>query len=169
LKGTHWVRISNQDSDNFALLSIFAFDDDYVPLSPVVTPSPEGKRIQNQTNNNSSTMDSFVPVRELTTISETSELLSTSTSSSSSSQLPPLPSPIKDTATNTSPVFLEDSPNSPITNVRSRSEIQILDIMDLTDPGIRIQSKFSFKDPDDKFNIAIYGKYSIIRCFFHLI
>jgi len=43
---------------------------------------------------------------------------------------------------------------SPILNV----DVQTLDIIDLVDPGVRIISKFSFKDPNDEFKIIIYGK-----------
>jgi hypothetical protein len=43
-------------------------------------------------------------------------------------------------------------------NDRLSPEVQVLDITDLNDPGVRIISKFSFKDIDNKFHITIYGK-----------
>lgn len=41
---------------------------------------------------------------------------------------------------------------------RQSPEVHVLDITDLSDPGVRIVSKFSFKDLNDIFQIKIYGK-----------
>jgi hypothetical protein len=170
LEGTHWIRVSNNDSKNFALLPIFAFDDDYVPLSPIVTPSPEdnsGKQKalksinHNHNNNNNNTIESFIPLltaKDLTTISETSETSSIRTTSGSSPELPPPPSPIKDLVANLSPIPSNEFPKSPPEDGRSSPEVHVLDITDLNDPGVGIVSKFSFKDIENKFTITIYGK-----------
>jgi hypothetical protein len=149
------MRISNDESDSFALLPIFSFDDDYVQLSPVATPSPDQTTLTNQNNTKNSTTDSFPSLKALTTISETSEFSSSRTSSVSSTQLT---SPIKDIPTDTSPIDSNKSPKSSILNSRSSPEVHVLDVTDLTDPSLRISSKFSFKDPDDKLTIAINGK-----------
>jgi hypothetical protein len=109
---------------------------------------------QSQITKNSTT-DSFPSLKALTTISETSEFSSSRTSSVSSTQLT---SPIKDIPTDTSPIDSNKSPKSSILNSRSSPEVHVLDVTDLTDPGLRITSKFSFKDPDDKLTIAINGK-----------
>jgi hypothetical protein len=52
---------------------------------------------------------------------------------------------------------------SPILNM----DVQTLDITDLVDPGVRIISKFSLKDPNDEFKLIIYGKIlsHLIDCF----
>ncbi|CAM4895437.1 unnamed protein product [Rotaria socialis] len=161
--GTHWIRISNEDSKNFALLPVFAYDDDYVPLSPIVTPPPPeekfptDKQLKNiNSNNNSSAIDSFMPIlagKDLTTISETSETLSSRTSSNRSSKIA---SPIKETIENISPPLGNESHRKSSTHSRSSPEVQILDITDLSDPGVRIVSKFSLKDPDNNFHIKIF-------------
>jgi hypothetical protein len=140
------MRISNDDNDSFALLPIFSYDDDYVPLSPVNTPSPEQTTLQNPT---SSITDSFPSLKALTTISETSEFPSSRASSSISSTY--IPSPNKEIPTDTSPIESNKSP-------KSTANVNELDVTDLIDPGLRIISKFSFKDPDNKFNITINGK-----------
>ncbi len=156
LQGTHWIRVSNNDSKNFALLPVFAFDDDYVPLSPVATPLPEDKSPKKKlskninNNNNNNNHDPFIPVlagKDLTTISETSESPRSRASTISSSQLQTL-------NVITSPMISNESP----LNGRTSPEVQVLDITDLNDPGVRIISKFSFKDLDNKFHITIYGK-----------
>lgn len=163
--GTHWIRVSNNESTNFALLPIFAFDDDYVPLSPVSTPAPrldkppkkpKASKHTNQNNNNNvePLKDISVPVvpgKDLTGISETSDILSSRTSSISSSK-------VSETAAVTSPTVANDHLKSSKTNGRSSPEVQILDITDLDDPGVRVVSKFSFRDVDDKLHIKIYGK-----------
>jgi hypothetical protein len=146
------VRISNDENDSFALLPIFAFDDDYVPLSPVATPSSEEKIIDNQTN---SMTDSLPPLRELTTISETSEFLSSRTTSLSPEHLL---SSIHESPANTFSILANEVTKSSVFNSQSSSDVQILDITDLVDPSVRSTSKFSFKDPGDKFDIKIYGK-----------
>ena len=150
LQGTHWIRVANNDSKNFALLPIFAFDDDYVPFSPVATPSPEHKPTKYVTHN-----DVFVPVpteKDLAIISETSDAPTSQASTvSSSSQLP---SSNREIAEIISPTMLNESS----VDGRASPEVQVLDITDLTDPGVRVVSKFSFKDVNNKFNITIYGK-----------
>ncbi len=146
------MRISNDENDSFALLPIFAFDDDYVPLSPVATPSSEEKIIDNQTN---SMTDSLPPLRELTTISETSEFLSSRTTSLSPEHLL---SSIQESPANTFSILANEMTKSSVFNSQSSSDVQILDITDLVDPSVRSTSKFSFKDPGDKFDIKIYGK-----------
>jgi hypothetical protein len=146
------VRISNDENDSFALLPIFAFDDDYVPLSPVATPSSEEKILDNQTN---SMTDSLPPLRELTTISETSEFLSSRTTSLSPEHLL---SSIQESPANTFSILANEMTKSSVFNSQSSSDVQILDITDLVDPSVRTTSKFSFKDPGDKFDIKIYGK-----------
>ncbi|CAF1615421.1 unnamed protein product, partial [Adineta ricciae] len=166
--GTHWIRVSNNDSKNFALLPIFAYDDDYVPLSPIVTPSPDDKKGKqkssknmnhNHNNNNNNTgFDTFIPLlagKDLTTISETTETSSSRTSSATSSELPPPPSPVKEIVAENPPAPIATVPKVPTTDGRASPEVQVLDITDLNDPGIGTVSKFSFKDPDNKFNIAI--------------
>jgi len=157
LQGTHWIRVSNNDSKNFALLPVFAFDDDYVPLSPVATPVPEEKSSKqklskniNNNNNNNNNHDSHIPViigKDLITISETSESPRSRGSTISSSQ-------VQTSNVLTSPMILNESP----LNHRKSPEVQVLDITDLNDPGVRVVSKFSFKDADNKFHITIYGK-----------
>ncbi len=146
------MRISNDENDSFALLPIFAFDDDYVPLSPVATPSSEEKILDNQTN---SMTDSLPPLRELTTISETSEFLSSRTTSLSPEHLL---SSIQESPANTFSILANEMTKSSVFNSQSSSDVQILDITDLVDPSVRTTSKFSFKDPGDKFDIKIYGK-----------
>jgi hypothetical protein len=171
--GTHWIRVSNNDSKNFALLPVFAYDDDYVPLSPIVTPSPEEKRGKQKSsksinhnhnnNNNNIGFDSFVPLatgKDLTTISETTETSSSRTSSATSSELPPPPSPTKEIVAAPSPGSSIAFPKAPSVDGRASPEVQVLDITDLNDPGVGIISKFSFRDPENKFNIAILGKQS---------
>jgi len=148
------MRISNDENDSFALLPIFAFDDDYVPLSPVGTPSSEEKIIKNRNN---SITDSFLLLRDLTTISEITEFLSSRTASLSPEHLP---SSIQETTANTLSNFRN---KPPILNKRSSPKVQTLDINDLVDPGVRITSKFYLKDPHDKFNIIIDGKRFIIN------
>ncbi len=153
-KGTHWIRISNDENDSFALLPIFAFDDDYVPLSPVITPSSEEKTIENRNN----TITEIVPLhRDLTTISERSEFLSSRTTSLSPERLA---SSIQDVTKDTLSMVKNESP---ILNM----DVQTLDITDLVDPGVRIISKFSLKDPNDEFKLIIYGKIlsHLIDCF----
>lgn len=137
------MRISNNDSKNFALLPIFAYDDDYVPLSPIGTPVPEEilipeKQLSDRTNERNG--------KELGVISETSE---TPTSNISSE----LTSSLKETAQ-----VPNESDGKPIQNGRLSPEVQVLDITDLNDPGVRIISKFSLKDVDNKFQIKIYGR-----------
>jgi hypothetical protein len=144
------MRISNNENDSFALIPIFAFDDDYIPLSPVGTPSSEEKTIQNQTN---SIAESFPIFRDLTTISETSEISSPRTTSLSSNLH--LASSNRDISNN---IGLIPPSRSPVLTGRSSPEVHILDIADLDDPGVRVLSRFSFKDPDNKFDIRIYGK-----------
>ncbi|CAF1246383.1 unnamed protein product [Rotaria sordida] len=162
--GTHWIRISNDDSKNFALLPIFAFDDDYVPLSPIITPSPEDKFLpekqfknsNNNNNNNQTTNDSFMPLltgKDLRISSETSETRSSRVSSNASSQLP---SPIKELRETTSPIIPKESHKISSKDARTSPEVHVLDITDLNDPGVYIVSKFSFKDVDNKFHITIY-------------
>ena len=150
------MRISNDDNDSFALIPIFSYDDDYVPLSPVNTPSLEQTTLQNQTNTNSSITDSFPSLKALTTISETSEFPSSRTSSTISSTY--IPSPTKELPTDTSQIESNKSPKSSILNSESNANVNELDVTDLIDPALRIISKFSFKDPDNKFNITINGK-----------
>ncbi|CAF3378932.1 unnamed protein product [Rotaria socialis] len=156
--GTHWICMSNDDNDSFAVLPIFAFDDDYVPLSPLDTPSPNDRtlRDENNTNNNNnsnSVSDLFSPVKELTTISEISEFQSSRLSSISPARLT---SSIKEAVTNTAPPDAHESSSTPTCNDRSSPQVQILDINDLIDPCVRTISRFTFKDPNNKFNIAIY-------------
>ncbi|CAF4496856.1 unnamed protein product, partial [Rotaria sp. Silwood2] len=156
--GTHWICISNDDNDSFAVLPVFAYDDDYVLLSPIDRLSPHEKTISNGNNNNNhhdtpSTIDSLSPGREFTTISETSEFRPSRQSSISPIRIP---SPIKETATITSSIDLSEPSKSPTINDRSSPEVQTLDISDLIDPCVHNISKFSFKDPNDKFNIIIH-------------
>jgi hypothetical protein len=150
------MRISNNENDSFALIPIFAFDDDYIPLSPVGTPSSEEKTIRNQTNSITESLPIF---RDLTTISETSEMSSPRTGSLSSNHLV---SSMRDISTNTGPIALN---RSPVLTGQSSPEVHILDITDLVNPSIRVVSKFSFKDPNDKFDIHIYGKIFSIQLF----
>lgn len=143
--GTHWICISNDENDSFAVLPIFAFDDDYVPLSPIDTPSPNDDKTlrndNNSNNNNSNSIsDLFSTFKELTTISESSEFQSSRLSSMSPENLV---SPIQDIVANTFPS--DDSPQNP-------------DVTDLTDPCVNKTAKFTFKDPQNKFHITIYGK-----------
>ncbi|CAF1398822.1 unnamed protein product [Adineta steineri] len=152
--GTHWIRITNDESDSFALLPIFAFDDDYVPLSPVNTPSPKDKPLPNQnTTSNNSTSDSVSLIRELAAISETSE---TSSNGSSAPVQQRSLSPIKEHVTNTAELVPNDATKSPPIADKTTPKVQVLDITDLVDPGVRITSKFSLKDPDNKFKIVLY-------------
>jgi hypothetical protein len=93
-------------------------------------------------NNNNNILDSFIPIKtikDLTTINEASEGLLT---------------PMKEFSDVISPIITIKSPK----NDRLSPEVQVLDITDLNDPGVRIISKFSFKDIENKFNITIYGK-----------
>ena len=112
-------------------------------------------------NNNNTGFDTFIPLlagKDLTTISETTETSSSRTSSATSSELPPPPSPVKEIVAENPPAPTATCPKVPTTDGRSSPEVQVLDITDLNDPGVGIVSKFSFKDPDNKFNIAIFGK-----------
>ena len=140
-QGTHWMRISNDDDDSFALIPIFAFDDDYIPLSPVGTPSLDEKDAQTR---EISDVEPAPLLRDFTTISETSEILSTRTTSQSPEQQ--IPS-VRDNSTNTMPA--SDGRLSP--------EIQILDMIDLVDPVVGMISTFTFKDPNHQLNAIIYG------------
>ena len=146
-------------------MPVFAFDDDYVSLSPIVTPSPEDKTTleasttinNNKNNNNSNTIESFVPHangKDLTTISEKTETPSSRISSMESSHLP---SPAPEIMRSISPTIPSESHKTSSIIARSSPEVQILDITDLDDPGVRVVSSFSFKDVDDEFNIVIYG------------
>jgi hypothetical protein len=143
------------------LLPIFAYDDDYVPLSPLGTPSPDDKTAQSQNISSHSVSDSFSLIRELTAISESSE----SSSSGSSVPLRRLPNPIEETSTNDSLIDPYQPPKSPTLEGRSSPQVQILDIADLLDPCVRVISNFTLKDPDDTFNVVIKGKRFIISCF----
>ena len=118
------MRISNEENDSFALIPIFAYDDDYVPLSPVGTPTSEAKSSQN---------------RELTTVTQLSEI------------------PLSRTAS-LSPEHLLSALNENNLSMKSNSDIEMLDIINLDDPEVRILSKFSFKDSEDQFQFLIYGK-----------
>ena len=156
LQGTHWIRVTNNDSKNFALLPIFAFDDDYVPLSPVATPVPENKPAKSKSSKEWNGNNTFFPVltgKDLATVAQTSDgpTSRTSTLSSSSSQIPSL---TREIAAIVSPTIPNESP----VDRRASPEVQILDITDLTDPGVRVVSKFTFKDVENKFHITIYGK-----------
>jgi len=84
-------------------------------------------------------------------MSGTSETPTSRASTTSSSHLQ---SSNKEISAITSTIIPDESP----VNDRSSPEVQVLDITDLNDPGVRIISKFSFKDVDNKFNITIYGK-----------
>ncbi|CAF3702812.1 unnamed protein product, partial [Rotaria sp. Silwood1] len=150
--GTHWICISNDENDSFALLPIFAYDDDYIPLSPIDKQSLHEKIISND-HDTHSTNDSYSPCREFTTVSETSEFRP-----SRQSSLSPLrvPSPIKEDITITSPIISNEFLQSSIINDQSNSVVQTYDITDLNDPCICHISKFYLKDPDDKFNIIIH-------------
>ena len=178
--GTHWIRVSNDESTNFALLPIFAFDDDYVPLSPVSTPAPTqdpptkkqkaSKRTnQNNNNNNIDLLKDIsipaVPGKDATGISEVSDAPTSRTSSTSSSKA-------SETAPLTSPTVANDHLKPAKTSGRSSPEVQVLDITDLNDPGVRVLSKFSFKDAEDKLHIKIYGENDTARGMgvrFHLV
>ena len=127
--GTHWIRVSNNESQNFALLPIFAFDDDYVPLSPVLSPSIDHKSNNDKETNNSE--------KDFLNLSDISENLTSQPSTLSSPSAQKINRQI-------------DQRQSP--------EVHVLDITDLSDPGVRIVSKFSFKDLNDIFQIKIYGK-----------
>ncbi|CAF1001104.1 unnamed protein product [Rotaria sordida] len=155
--GTHWICISNDDNDSFAVLPIFAYDDDYISLSPMDGLSPHEKTISNENNNNNndthSTIDSFSPCRELTTISEASEFRSSRPSSISPLRTS---SPIREDAIIISPIISNESLKSPTVSDRLSPEVQTLDITDLIDPCVRNISKFSFKDLDDKLNVIIH-------------
>ena len=159
IEGTHWICISNDENDSFAVLPIFAFDDDYVPLSPLDTPSPNDRTLRNENNtnnnNSNSVSDLFSPFKELTTISESSEFQSSRLSSISPAHLT---SPIKEAVTNIFPPNANESSKTPTPNDRSSPEVQIFDINDLIDPCVHTISKFTFKDSNNKFNIAIYGE-----------
>ena len=160
--------MANTESKNFALLPIFAFDDDYVPLSPIVTPSPEDKPTRKQKTARDTSpstnsvilphVNSFIPVpnkKDLTTISETSEM----SSSMVSSQVPRAASPMRESKKiRPLPRDLDESVKTPTSDGRSSPEVQVLDITDLNDPGVRVVSKFSFKDMENKFHITIFGK-----------
>lgn len=152
--GTHWIRVCNDESKNFAFLPIFAFDDDYVPLSPVATPSPEDQLTKGKPSK-SRHHDIFFPLltgKDLTTISETSDALSSQASTiSSPSQFP---SSNRELGNLLSPTL----PGESLTHTRASPQVQILDITDLSDPGVRVVSNFSFKDVDNQFHITIYGK-----------
>ncbi|CAF1278454.1 unnamed protein product [Rotaria sordida] len=155
--GTHWICISNDDNDSFAVLPIFAYDDDYISLSPMDGLSPHEKTISNENNNNNndthSTIDSFSPCRELTTISEASEFRSSRPSSISPLRTS---SPIREDGIIISPIISNESLKSPTVSDRLSPEVQTLDITDLIDPCVRNISKFSFKDLDDKLNVIIH-------------
>jgi hypothetical protein len=99
--------------------------------------------------------DIFFPVplgKDLPLISETFDAPTSQTSTESSSSH--LPSSNREIAAIISPTIPNDSP----VNDRASPEVQVLDITDLTDPGVRVVSKFSIKDVDNKFHITIYGK-----------
>lgn len=157
--GTHWIRVCNNESKNFAFLPIFAFDDDYVPLSPVATPSPDDQLTKNKPSK-SRPRDIFFPLltgKDLTTISETSDALSSRASTiSSPSQFP---SSSREPDNLLSPTIPGESP----AHIRASPQVQILDVTDLSDPGVRIVSNFSFKDVDNQFHLTIYGKRSARR------
>lgn len=133
--GTHWIRISQTDSKDFALLPIFAFDDDYVPLSPIGTPAIDEKTKKKQ------------PKIDQIQVVETSDVPSSRASS--------ITSPPAETGPNAD----RKSKLSKM-NGRKSPEVQILDITDLNDPGVRVVSKFSFTDVDNKFQIKILGKFA---------
>ena len=136
------MRISNDDDDSFALIPIFAFDDDYIPLSPIGTPSTDEKDVPTR---DISDIEPVPLLRDVTTISETSEIPSTRTTSRSPEQKI---SSMRDNSTNTIPV----------SDGRSTPEIQVLDVIDLADPIVRTVSKFTFKDPSNQLHALIYGK-----------
>ena len=136
------MHISNDDDDSFALIPIFAFDDDYIPLSPIGTPSVDEKDVPTR---DISDTEPVPLLRDITTTSETSEMTSTRTTSRS---LERKISPMRDNSTNTMPT--SDGRMSP--------EIQVLDVIDLTDPIVRTVSKFTFKDPNNQLHALIYGK-----------
>lgn len=136
------MRICNDDDDSFALIPIFAFDDDYIPLSPIGTPSLDEKDTQTR---DISDIEPVPLLRDITTISETSEIPSTRTTSRSPEQKI---SSMRDNSTNTMPP--SDGRISP--------EIQVLDMIDLVDPIVRTVSKFTFKDPNNQLHTIIYGK-----------
>ena len=152
IQGTHWIRITNDESDSFALLPIFAFDDDYVPLSPVATPSPNDKFILNPNSNNNNTTDSFSLVRELAAIHEVTE----NSSSVSATQTQRQPSPEKEQTSQVVPTNGRE--DSPVSIEEPSTKVEVLDIADLIDPGVRITSKFSLKDSTDEFKVQIHGK-----------
>ena len=168
LLGTHWIRISHMESKDFALLPIFAFDDDYVPLSPIPTPVFEDKTKKksriikhiNQNNNNNNNDQHLTDISQIKKDSvhpaESSDIPSSRTSSITSSQFPispPTTTPMPSTT-----VSDKSMKESKMNNGRTSPEVQILDITDLNDPGVRVVSKFSFKDIDNKFQINIIGK-----------
>lgn len=64
------------------------------------------------------------------------------------------------TSSSSQPILSPNILNESQVNGRTSPEVHVLDITDLNDPGVRIISKFSFKDIDNKFNITIYGKNS---------
>lgn len=112
--GTHWIRISNTDNDSFALLPIFAYDDDYVPLSPLGTPSLKEKSSQ-----------------------YSDDLTSRLT----------LHSPEQNNSLHTV--------NS---SMKSDFDMENLDIQELNDPQIGKISMFNYKDPDEQYQLNIYGR-----------
>jgi hypothetical protein len=91
--------------------------------------------------------------KDLIAISEISDR-PTSQASTVSSSSSKLPSSNREIAEIISPTMPNQSP----VDGRASPEVQVLDITDLTDPGVRVVSKFSFKDLDNKFHITIYGK-----------
>ncbi len=100
--------------------------------------------------------ETFFPVpmeKDLIAISEISDR-PTSQASTVSSSSSKLPSSNREIAEIISPTMPNQSP----VDGRASPEVQVLDITDLTDPGVRVVSKFSFKDLDNKFHITIYGK-----------
>ncbi|UJR14889.1 hypothetical protein I4U23_001873 [Adineta vaga] len=149
--GTHWIRITNDESDSFALLPIFAFDDDYVPLSPVATPAPNDKLLLNQNTSNDGISDSSSSQRELPVITEVTENSSSISIARKQQQQQPLIE--KENITQVTP---NGRSESPILADEPLPKIEVLDVTDLIDPGVRITSKFTLKDPDDKFKIVIY-------------
>jgi hypothetical protein len=182
LLGTHWIRVSNNDSKHFALLPIFAFDDDYVPLSPVPTPVFDNKSRKkhksskhivnlNNNNNNNSVEHPIDPIQS--TVENKEHTIARESSQKSSSDTGPIVSNALPILTNVKSIPSNETSNPLKNNGRSSPEVQILDITDLNDPGVRIVSKFSFKDIDNKFHITISGMhlmydayctYSIVVC-----
>lgn len=152
------MRVSNSETRNFALLPIFVFDDDYVPLSPIGSPVQTRKMTKDEqkafgsshSTSNSSSPGSFHAERHLPSLSESSE-----DSNESSVDLQLAKSIEKQTPRTTSSSYDEEPLND---DDRMSPEFHVLDITDLNDPGVRVLSKFSFRDPDNKFQLSIFGK-----------